>query len=415
MAGAIVVVCMNTSYRTYDIFCIIASQYYINSRHAVTDKGLLEVLNLTGGAVIPPFIGKPSSGRAAGAIDAKLSAVRIGNHSTSLQSLDLLLSQSSRKLSMAASAIGVTSSLLSSASDRSEIGFNHLRESTVFTTMMSKPQRCSVVAQDSFPVVSSRVVADTIEKFAGAFSLNIDQREVLVRVGLWFAGGEERNSANNVILVHGVFGCGKSFLVAVICLFIKELSAASAREGLAKKQQLGNSNHGSNNMPSVKVLMSSNTNVAVDRVMTLLSAFDKEQSDREDSNSSSSSSAVDTSIKIARVGCAQKIDKMLRKYIVLMTENRLQAQRELSRLITSSTTSSNPNPNANDPLLKLLEETKKETFNDKQKGLLKDAHVVGVTCASAANARLLPLRFPVLILDEASQVNFLIKSNPRRL
>lgn len=154
---------------------------------------------------------------------------------------------------------------------------------------------------------------------------------------------------------------------------------------------------------SSKILVSSNTNVAVDRVMTLLAAFDKEQANK--SSSGGGGGTIDTSIKMARVGCAQKIDKRLRQYIVLMTENRLHAQKELSRLLASNSSNRTGNgPCIDDPLRTLFEETKKESFNERQKELLKDAHVVGVTCASAANVRLLPLRFPVLILDEASQV-----------
>jgi superfamily I DNA and/or RNA helicase len=99
--------------------------------------------------------------------------------------------------------------------------------------------------------------------------------------------------------------------------------------------------------------------------------------------------------KLARIGCAAKIDRTLRKHLVLQTESKLAAQRELFRLAQTD----------RDPALqRLIAASKRADFSLAQRQLLAEADVVGVTCASAVNPLLQEMTFQVLILDEASQM-----------
>jgi superfamily I DNA and/or RNA helicase len=189
---------------------------------------------------------------------------------------------------------------------------------------------------------------------------------------------------DNIILVHGIFGSGKSHIITSICVFLKRISIEinKIKASIQSKKK--------DEYSKMKVLVSANTNVAVDRIMNQLSSF----GDNKLSQSSSPSSRV----LLARVGRADKIDKKLRKHLVFMSENRINATNELNRLICKEKS------NCKD-LLKLLEKTKKSNFNDCQRVLLGDADIVGVTCASSAMNNLLrSLNFPILILDEASQI-----------
>jgi ABC-type methionine transport system ATPase subunit len=68
------------------------------------------------------------------------------------------------------------------------------------------------------------------------------------------------------------------------------------------------------------------------------------------------------------------IKSNLRKHLVLMSADRMAAEREIKRI----------NANERDPVLqKLLESTKTMNFAEQQRALASSADVVGLTCASA--------------------------------
>jgi len=248
------------------------------------------------------------------------------------------------------------------------LSFNGLLKSPVFNTMLKKP---STVSKDTstFPTIGRDVINPIMVAVMSEFNLNGDQKMVMVRVSKWFEPQKEGGgrSDDNIILVHGIFGSGKSHLLAAICVFIKRLS--NAYVSLFPKEE------------KVKILLSANTNVAVDRIMKQLATLDN-------------SNNIPT---LARVGCVGKIDKLLRKHLVLMSADRMAAEREIKRI----------NANDRDPALqKLLESTKTMNFAEQQRALASSADVVGLTCASATNPFFLSMEinFPILILDEASQM-----------
>ena len=116
-----------------------------------------------------------------------------------------------------------------------------------------------------------------------------------------------------MIVVNGVFGSGKSHLLAAVCVLLARLF-----QYVRKKNGSGRSDKHSD----LRCMLSANTNVAVDRVLSQLVKLES-YDDR----------ASDAYVpRIARVGCAQKIDPRLRKNIALMHETAAQAEKELLQL-----------------------------------------------------------------------------------
>jgi AAA domain len=280
-----------------------------------------------------------------------------------------------------------------------------------------------------FPTAPRASREESVRRTVAEFGLNTDQEAVLTLVSAWFTprGEECHDKISDIILVEGVFGSGKSHLLASVCVLIKRLSIISAAlhptHNLNSQQQPGSSIgvkrslSGGGGVASprscsaVKCLLSANTNVAVDRVMVQLANRDRAlsaTSSTEDASGHERGDAsiwddriedrqehVDSSPVIARVGCVAKIDRSLRKHFVLQAESRANALRELIRL---SKTDADPQ------LLKMADDTRKTDFSFVQTKMIQDADVIGVTCASAANVLLKGIKCHVLILDEASQM-----------
>ena len=95
-------------------------------------------------------------------------------------------------------------------------------------------------------------VSELVDNTAQTFSLNEDQTVALQSIADMFVQGGGRH----VTLIHGVFGAGKSFLLSVVVLFLVQLF-----ELIETRFQLE---------VRLKLLISSITNVAVDRVLLML-------------------------------------------------------------------------------------------------------------------------------------------------
>ncbi|KAJ7369746.1 Protein zgrf1 [Desmophyllum pertusum] len=162
----------------------------------------------------------------------------------------------------------------------------------------------------------------------------------------------------------GVFGAGKSFLLAVVVLYLVELFKASD----AFHQQ-------SNTASSWKILVSSTTNVAVDRILLGLLELGFEE--------------------FVRVGSIRKIAKPVLPYSVHSTGNDSQELKELQSLLKTELT-----PSERTHVRKGIEQHK--LGENKRK--LSQVRVVGVTCAACVFPCLHKLKFPVLLLDECSQM-----------
>eukprot|EP00347_Sterkiella_histriomuscorum_P015353 403357339 len=230
------------------------------------------------------------------------------------------------------------------------------------------------------------------------FRLNRDQECVLNEVTKWFLarsktknneqaiddilGGLETNSQqknpddhSNVILVHGAFGCGKSYLLVAIIRFICTLL-----------DQIGDT--------QVKILVCALTNIAVDRILLML-----KNSEFED---------------FARVGSLKKINKHLLKYTHHSASNKKQADkeaiRELEAMMEEIRSSINPNGKMNqnqyEELMNIQESInhiRSQTIQQRIE-LLMQKRVVGATCASTGFEVMKNMQFKIVILDECSQM-----------
>uniref|UniRef100_A0A2K5D0A1 5'-3' DNA helicase ZGRF1 n=1 Tax=Aotus nancymaae TaxID=37293 RepID=A0A2K5D0A1_AOTNA len=149
-----------------------------------------------------------------------------------------------------------------------------------------------------------------------------------------------------ITIIHGVFGAGKSYLLAVVILFFVQLF---------EKSEAPNTG----NARPWKLLISSSTNVAVDRVLL-------------------------------GVGSVRKIAKPI--YLI---ENESEQLKELHALMKEDLT-----PTERVYVRKSIEQHKLGT----NRTLLKQVRIVGVTCAACPFPCMNDLKFPVVVLDECSQI-----------
>ncbi|XP_022807075.1 protein ZGRF1-like [Stylophora pistillata] len=207
------------------------------------------------------------------------------------------------------------------------------------------------------------VTESIAEEMIVSFSLNKDQAAALLSCARMFTSGSERSSPP-VCLIHGVFGAGKSFLLAVVVLYLVELFKAN-----------DSFNQQSGNVSSWKILVSSTTNVAVDRILLGLLDLGFEE--------------------FVRVGSIRKIAKPVLPYSVHSTGGDSQELKELQSLLKTELT-----PSERIHVRKGIEQHK--LGENKRK--LSQVPVVGVTCAACVFPCLDKLNFPVLLLDECSQM-----------
>ncbi|XP_039613933.1 protein ZGRF1-like [Polypterus senegalus] len=198
------------------------------------------------------------------------------------------------------------------------------------------------------------------------YHLNGDQAAALFRVAKMMGSNEKSGSASiqdqlPITIIHGVFGAGKSFLLAVIVLFLVHLFAETEQAGCP-------------NSTRWKLLISSSTNVSVDRVLLSLLdlGFDK----------------------FIRVGSVRKIAKRVLPYS-LHAGSESEQLRELQSLLKMNLSSVEKIY-----VRKSIEQHKL----GRNKALLREVQVVGATCAACPFPCMNNLLFPVVLLDECSQI-----------
>jgi hypothetical protein len=178
-------------------------------------------------------------------------------------------------------------------------------------------------------------------------------------VAKWFEPND-RSSAIN--LVHGVFGAGKSYLLVIVIMFICHLLDESPNQDVSKR---------------IRIMVSSVTNVAVDRI---LQGLIKEGFD-----------------SLVRVGSQKKIAKSILPYTISSDKSQNDVIKDLKSMLKEEL-----EDDELEGVKKALEEIKSGVA-DKRKDSIKDVRVVGVTCAATAFQVLQGNKFPILILDESSQ------------
>ncbi|KAM8764493.1 5'-3' DNA helicase ZGRF1-like [Rhynchonycteris naso] len=196
-----------------------------------------------------------------------------------------------------------------------------------------------------------------------AHRLNEDQAAALTRIAQMVAPHGRAEEVVPITIVHGVFGAGKSYLLAVVILFLVQLFEKSEAPTAGKARPW-------------KLLVSSSTNVAVDRVLLGLLSLGFE--------------------KFVRVGSVRKIAKPVLPYSLHAgSENANEQLKELHALMKEDLT-----PTERVCVRKSIEQHTLGT----NKALLRQVRVVGVTCAACPFPCMDGLQFPVVVLDESSQM-----------
>jgi superfamily I DNA and/or RNA helicase len=156
---------------------------------------------------------------------------------------------------------------------------------------------------------------------------------------------------------HGVFGAGKSFLIAVIIITLHRIFG-----------------------DTLQVLFSSNTNVAVDRVLVILKGLGFQD-------------------KMVRVGNIKKISKEILPFTLQSQKSNDSDLKELQEMLKSNELS--------DDEIIIIQDTIIKFKNNQNRNLLQKSFLVATTCiASAYSLRFEneKIVFPICILDECSQI-----------
>nr|XP_051676037.1 protein ZGRF1 isoform X4 [Oryctolagus cuniculus] len=221
-----------------------------------------------------------------------------------------------------------------------------------------------------FQLLSQGASLQLAHELIQVHKLNEDQATALIQIAQMMASHESleevkelKNHILPITIIHGVFGAGKSYLLAVVILFFVQLFEKS------ETSTVGNAR-------PWKLLISSSTNVAVDRVLLELLSLGFE--------------------KFVRVGSIRKIAKPVLPYSLHAgSENESEQLKELHALMKEDLT-----PVEKVYVRKSIEQHKLGT----NRTLLKQVRVVGVTCAACPFPCMNDLKFPVVMLDECSQI-----------
>ncbi|XP_031452789.1 protein ZGRF1 isoform X4 [Phasianus colchicus] len=230
------------------------------------------------------------------------------------------------------------------------------------------PPAMSLVRKKMYASVSTEVAMELAEKMILTFSLNPDQATSLIHIAQMMSSHEnmkpvEEHQIFPITIIHGVFGAGKSYLLSVVILFLVQLFESSEpKEGPE--------------LAPWKLLIASSTNVAVDRILLCLLDLGFED--------------------FIRVGSIRKIAKAILPYSLHAgSGNENEQLKELLALMKEDLA-----PAEKMYVRKSIERHKLGT----NKTALQQVKVVGVTCAACPFPCLDTLKFPVVMLDECSQM-----------
>lgn len=180
------------------------------------------------------------------------------------------------------------------------------------------------------------------------YMLNDDQKTALLKVADFF-----KPNSPPVLLVHGIFGAGKSKLLSVMAIFLDKILS-----------ELGMDD---------RILVAASTNVAVDNVLSNLKEFDFED--------------------FTRVGSLRKIRRSLLPFV--SGHGSEEAISELNGIINE----------ADKTERSMVQEALKNARTEmSSKGTRLDrTRVVGVTCAATSFPVMAERKFTFVLLDECSQ------------
>ncbi|XP_072112071.1 5'-3' DNA helicase ZGRF1-like [Mobula birostris] len=299
----------------------------------------------TGEIELLPLKGYSSSNWPA---DMIVHALFVGNVSTELTSLRNL------QENVHPASLPLMPYLLKMPGDIGETINNSARQQFVSPALMKPAVMSGLLGKERTMILAMEMIQE--------FHLNTDQGAAFRQVALMMA--KEENSQDLILpvaVIHGVYGAGKSYLLAVMILFLVRLFEESeATEGPKQVQW--------------KLLISASTNVAVDRVLLglLELGFDK----------------------FIRVGSIRKIAKSILPY-GLHAGSDTEEIRELQALLKDDLT-----PVEKMHVRRCIEQHKL----GRNRAMLKEVRVVGATCAACPFQCMNNLSFPLVLLDECSQI-----------
>ncbi|CAG2220680.1 Protein ZGRF1 [Mytilus edulis] len=260
---------------------------------------------------------------------------------------------------------------------QSLLACNTERSSSSFTAPLKVSENTRIYVPEGF-------VDEKVEELIDQYKLNEDQSTALIRVARMFTDQQKdillihviaRSTAlirvarmftdqqKDILLIHGVFGAGKSFLLSVVVVFLVWLFERNDTY-----------------TPGVpfpwKLLIASTTNVAVDRILNGLLAIGFEE--------------------FVRVGSVKKISKPILPFSVHATGSDSQELKDLQMMLRSGELTATEKQNVKQSI-------EKHKLGENKKKLSK-VRVVGVTCASCSANTLKDMKFPIVLLDECSQM-----------
>ncbi|XP_032079412.1 protein ZGRF1 [Thamnophis elegans] len=246
-------------------------------------------------------------------------------------------------------------------------GFKELFPKTKERKQKFKPPALNTNAKKS-EAFSPEIVINLADKIIQAFQLNKDQATAMMKIGAMMTSQEINTETGKhptfpITIIHGVFGSGKSLLLAIVILLLAQIF------------EIHEAANGKRSVPW-KILISSSTNVAVDRI--LLSLLDIGFED------------------FIRVGSIKKIAKPILPYSLHADSGSENEQlKELLALMKEDLS-----PVEKMYVKKTIEQHKLGT----SKASLRKVKVVGSTCAACSFPCMKSLKFPIVILDECSQM-----------
>ncbi|KAL9644593.1 hypothetical protein ABK040_015332 [Willaertia magna] len=207
------------------------------------------------------------------------------------------------------------------------------------------------------PNITSDEIKEIAKNFIKEYKLNEDQEDVIFRCAQWFEKGD---ISSPICLVHGVFGAGKTTLLIVVILFICRILEEAGDD-------------------KIRILVASVTNVAVDNILEGL--------------------VTENFKDVVRVGSQKKISKTILPYTVTTDNASVKDQiKQLKEMIKDEDISNEEQQS----IKQAIKELQSGAYENRKQSV-KDARVVGVTCAATAFEVLKNNKFSILILDESSQ------------
>nr|CAG4715593.1 unnamed protein product [Naegleria fowleri] len=195
------------------------------------------------------------------------------------------------------------------------------------------------------------------KSFISEYKLNEDQSSLIMRCAQWFYKGD---ISSPICLVHGVYGSGKTTALIVLILFICRILDESEDQ-------------------SIRILVASGTNVAVDNILEGL--------------------ITENYKNLVRIGSQKKIAKSVLPYTVITETTSVKDQ---IKLLKEMLNNEDMDPEEEAGVKQAIKDLQNGAHENRKQSV-KDARVVGVTCAATGFEVLKGQKFSILILDESSQ------------